>query len=148
MPFAVVGSVDLVKIGNKMVRARQYPWGVVVVDNEAHNDFVKLREMLIRTNMQDLIETTHTHHYEAYRSGRLNQMGFTDLNSGKSLSISESYEARHTEQKAEVQKKEDDIKEAFVAKVKAKEAELKDAEREVTFERDLNHFYFFLSVFF
>jgi len=35
------------------------------------------------------------------------------------------------EQKAEIQKKEDEIKEAFVAKVKAKEAELKDAEREV-----------------
>ena len=134
MPFAVVGSTDMVKIGNKMARARQYPWGVVVVENEAHNDFVKLREMLIRTNMQDLIETTHTHHYEAYRSGRLGQMGFADSNSGvggKSMSISESYEARHTEQKAEVQKKEDDIKEAFVAKVKAKEAELKDAEREV-----------------
>ncbi len=142
MPFAVVGSTDMVKIGNKMVRARQYPWGVVVVDNEAHNDFVKLREMLIRTNMQDLIETTHTKHYEAYRSSRLGQMGFADNNTGiggKSMSISESYEARHTEQKAEIQKKEDEIKEAFVAKVKAKEAELKDAEREVgTGESALN----------
>ena len=29
MPFAVVGSNDFVKVGNKMVRARQYPWGVV-----------------------------------------------------------------------------------------------------------------------
>ena len=30
LPFAVVGSTDLVKVGNKMVRARQYPWGVVI----------------------------------------------------------------------------------------------------------------------
>jgi septin 6/8/11 len=30
LPFAVIGSSDLVKVGNKMVRARQYPWGVVV----------------------------------------------------------------------------------------------------------------------
>lgn len=29
LPFAVVGSTEEVKIGNKMVKARQYPWGVV-----------------------------------------------------------------------------------------------------------------------
>ena len=134
LPFAVVGSTDLVKVGNKMVRARHYPWGVVVVDNEAHNDFVKLREMCIRTNMQDLIERTHCSHYELYRRTRLLELGFSDSNTtvnGKCLSISESYEAKHTELKAEIQKKEDEIKEAFVAKVKAKETELKESEREL-----------------
>lgn len=29
VPFAVVGSTEFVKIGNKTVRARQYPWGTV-----------------------------------------------------------------------------------------------------------------------
>ena len=29
LPFAVVGSIEEVKVGNKTVRARQYPWGVV-----------------------------------------------------------------------------------------------------------------------
>jgi len=29
LPFAVVGSNDFVRVGNKMVRARQYPWGTV-----------------------------------------------------------------------------------------------------------------------
>ena len=29
IPFAVVGSTDFVKIANKMVRSRQYPWGIV-----------------------------------------------------------------------------------------------------------------------
>lgn len=29
IPFAVVGSTDFVKCGNKTVRARQYPWGTV-----------------------------------------------------------------------------------------------------------------------
>ncbi|CAJ0956778.1 unnamed protein product [Ranitomeya imitator] len=29
LPFAVVGSMEEVKIGNKMVKARQYPWGTV-----------------------------------------------------------------------------------------------------------------------
>ncbi len=108
LPFAVIGSSDVVKVGNKMVRARQYPWGVVVVENEAHSDFVKLREMLIRTNMQDLIETTHFKHYEQFRRNRLSEMGFSDSNcvNGKSMSISETYEAKHTELKAEIQKKE------------------------------------------
>ena len=26
IPFAVVGSTDFVKLGSKMIRARQYPW--------------------------------------------------------------------------------------------------------------------------
>lgn len=51
------------------------------VDNEAHCDFVKLREMLIRTNMEDMREKTHTRHYELYRQKRLEQMGFTDVDS-------------------------------------------------------------------
>ena len=133
LPFAVVGSTDMVKVGNKQVRARQYPWGVVIIDNESHSDFVKLRESLLRTNMFDLLEKTHNKHYELFRRNRLVEMGFADCSSinGKTMSISETYEAKHTELKAEIQKREDDIKEAFVAKVKAKEAELKESEKEV-----------------
>jgi septin 6/8/11 len=136
----------MVKVGNKVVRARQYPWGIVVVDNESHSDFVKLREMLIRTNMHDLIEKTHFKHYELYRRNRLIDMGFSDANNvnGKCMSISETYEAKHTELKAEIQKKEDEIKEAFVAKVKAKEAELKESEREVC----IDFFFLFSFTFF
>ena len=29
LPFAVVGSTDEIKVGNKMMKARQYPWGTV-----------------------------------------------------------------------------------------------------------------------
>lgn len=29
LPFAVVGSTEFVRVGNKMVRSRQYPWGTV-----------------------------------------------------------------------------------------------------------------------
>jgi septin family protein len=29
VPFAVVGSTDFVRVGNKMMRSRQYPWGTV-----------------------------------------------------------------------------------------------------------------------
>uniref|UniRef100_G3T0I6 Septin n=1 Tax=Loxodonta africana TaxID=9785 RepID=G3T0I6_LOXAF len=79
LPFAVVGSMDEVKVGNKMVKARQYPWGVVQVENENHCDFVKLREMLICTNMEDLREQTHSRHYELYRRCKLEELGFKDV---------------------------------------------------------------------
>lgn len=48
------------------------------MENENHCDFVKLREMLIRTNMEDLRETTHLIHYELYRRHKLEEMGFSD----------------------------------------------------------------------
>lgn len=50
-----------------------------LVENENHCDFVKLREMLICTNMEDLREQTHTRHYELYRRCKLEEMGFTDV---------------------------------------------------------------------
>lgn len=46
----------------------------VAVENETHCDFVKLREMLIRTNMEDMREQTHMRHYELYRKTRLEQV--------------------------------------------------------------------------
>lgn len=47
---------------------------MLIVENESHCDFVKLREMLIRTNMEDLREKTHEKHYELYRKMRLEQV--------------------------------------------------------------------------
>lgn len=75
-----MGSTEFVKLGSKMIRARQYPWGIVQVENEAHCDFVKLREMLIRTNMEDMREKTHSRHYELFRQKRLSQVVLKTLN--------------------------------------------------------------------
>lgn len=50
MPFAVVGSNTVMDVNGKRVRGRQYPWGTVEVDNLEHNDFLALRDMLIRYN--------------------------------------------------------------------------------------------------
>ena len=100
--------------------------------------------------MQDLIEKTHSKHYELYRCNRLIEMGFTDSNAmnGKMLSISETYEAKQTELKAEIQKREDEIKEAFVTKVKLKETELKEAEKEVFYLKIIKkHLYFTFNFF-
>jgi len=44
----VVGSNKTIEVNGKRVRGRQYPWGIVEVDKLEHNDFLALRDMLIR----------------------------------------------------------------------------------------------------
>ena len=47
------------------------------------------------------------------------------------FSLSETYEQKRQEHVAELQKKEEEMRQTFVIKVKEKEAELKEAEKEV-----------------
>jgi septin 7 len=76
VPFAVVGSDSIVRTNDgREVRGRAYPWGAIEVDNEAHCDFVKLRQMLVRTHMEELREHTNDVLYEDYRSEKLRGMG-------------------------------------------------------------------------
>ena len=76
IPFAVVGSDKIVHTPDgRRVRGRVYPWGVVEVDNEDHCDFVKLRQMLVRTYMEELREYTNDVLYENWRTEKLLSMG-------------------------------------------------------------------------
>ena len=76
IPFAVVGSDRVVTTPDgRQVRGRAYPWGVVEVDNEDHCDFVKLRQMLVRTYMEELREYTNDVLYENWRTEKLLSMG-------------------------------------------------------------------------
>ena len=83
MPFAVIGSNCVLQIGDKRIRARQYPWGVAEVENNEHCDFRILRDMLIRTHMQDLIDVTSVVHYENFRARKLSNVMSSKL-TGKS----------------------------------------------------------------
>uniref|UniRef100_A0A8B9H7I5 Septin 4a n=1 Tax=Astyanax mexicanus TaxID=7994 RepID=A0A8B9H7I5_ASTMX len=74
IPFAVVGSNILVESKGRRFRGRTYPWGVVEVENPAHSDFLKLRNMLVRTHMQDLKDVTRETHYENYRAQCIQKM--------------------------------------------------------------------------
>ncbi|KAJ0022121.1 hypothetical protein NQD34_009611 [Periophthalmus magnuspinnatus] len=74
IPFAVIGSNTVVEAKGKRVRGRLYPWGIVEVENSAHCDFVKLRNMLVRTHMQDLKDVTRETHYENYRAQCIQSM--------------------------------------------------------------------------
>ncbi|MBZ3884765.1 Septin-11 [Sciurus carolinensis] len=72
--FAVVGSTEEVEIGDKTVKARKYPWGMVQVENENHCDFVKLQEMLISVTMENLQEQTHALNYRLYQCCKLEEL--------------------------------------------------------------------------
>ncbi|VDK31929.1 unnamed protein product [Taenia asiatica] len=128
LPFAVVGSTEEAKVNGRTLRVRQYPWGCVQVENEAHCDFVRLREMLLRVNMEDLRERTHTVHYETYRKRRLTEMGFRD---DEKISLQETYEKRRETQQKELKQKEEEMRQMFVQRVKEKEQVLKETEREL-----------------
>ncbi|KAG6836176.1 Septin Spn2 [Arthromyces matolae] len=71
IPFAIVGSENNVIIDGKSVRGRRNRWGVVNVEDATHCEFMNLRNFLLRTHLQDLIETTAQFHYEAFRSKQL-----------------------------------------------------------------------------
>lgn len=76
MPYAIVASRRDLLLGGQKVRARQYPWGIVEVENEAHSDFAHLRDMLLRKCTMELISRTHDVHYEAYRRKTLTSQGY------------------------------------------------------------------------
>ncbi|KAK4297575.1 hypothetical protein Pmani_030028 [Petrolisthes manimaculis] len=72
VPFGVVGSCVWHEVhGGRAVLGRRCSWGMVEVENKNHNDFAYLRDMLIRTHMQDLIDSTSERHYENFRRVRL-----------------------------------------------------------------------------
>lgn len=72
IPFAVVGSNCMIDgPDGKKIRGRKYPWGIVDIENMEHCDFVPLRNMIIRTHLQDLKEVTNNVHYENFRCLKL-----------------------------------------------------------------------------
>lgn len=71
IPFTVIGSDREVSVGGKKLLGRQSKWGFIEVENKKHCEFSQLRDMLIKTHMQDLRETTDKVHYENFRHVRL-----------------------------------------------------------------------------
>ncbi|CAF3490321.1 unnamed protein product [Rotaria sp. Silwood1] len=56
---------------------------VIIVENENHYDFKKLRDSLIENDMFDLIETKHSKHHEMFRRNHLTELGLGDNIDGK-----------------------------------------------------------------
>ncbi|XP_077287201.1 septin 7-like protein pnut isoform X2 [Arctopsyche grandis] len=133
VPFAVVGSNTVIEQDGKKIRGRKYPWGVAEVENLEHCDFIALRNMVIRTHLQDLKDVTSSVHYENYRCRKLAGLG-TD---GKPQRISNKNPlAQMEEEKREhdnkMKKMESEMEQVFEMKVREKKQKLRDSEAELT----------------
>ncbi|KAI9282748.1 Septin-domain-containing protein [Sporodiniella umbellata] len=133
IPFAVVGSINEFTLkGGRRVRGRMYPWGVIEVDNEDHCDFVKLRQMLIRTHMEELKEYTNDVIYENYRSEKLSSLGISqDTSVFKEIDPAEKTEERRSAHDQKLAKLEADMNAILHTKAQDKERKLKQSEQEL-----------------
>jgi septin 7 len=133
VPFAVVGANSEVTTSDgRRVRGRSYPWGIIEVDNEEHCDFVKLRQMLIRTHMEELKEHTNNFLYENYRSDKLTLMGVAqDPSVFKEVNPAVKQEEERALHEQKLAKMEAEMKMVFQQKVAEKESKLKQSEDEL-----------------
>uniref|UniRef100_A0A672T5S3 Septin-9-like n=1 Tax=Sinocyclocheilus grahami TaxID=75366 RepID=A0A672T5S3_SINGR len=73
IPFAVVGSDQEYQVNGRRLLGRKTKWGTIEVENIVHCEFAYLRDLLIRTHMQNIKDITSSIHYEMYRVRRLNE---------------------------------------------------------------------------
>ncbi|WAQ84874.1 hypothetical protein PtA15_5A447 [Puccinia triticina] len=133
IPFAIVGSDSEVQTADgRQCRGRQYPWGIIEVDNEEHCDFVKLRQMLIRTHMEELKDHTANVLYENYRTEKLISIGVTqDHSVFQEVNPAAKMAEERALHEAKLAKMEAEMKMVFQQKVAEKEAKLKQSEEEL-----------------
>lgn len=68
---------------------REYTWAAVDIENDAYCDYKKVRSLLFRMYMHDLIDATEKIHYQRFRSVKLMQL-LHSINARKTDSSSKS----------------------------------------------------------
>ena len=92
IPFAIIGSTTSIDLNGRRIRGREYPWGIIDIQDERYSDFIKLRTFLryyhflvewsnhnfqiflSSLHMQDLKDSTSDVLYENYRTNYLAQL--------------------------------------------------------------------------
>jgi len=124
MPFSVIGATEDVKTADgRVVKGREYLWGVAEVENENHCDFRMLRSLLIRTHMLDLISTTEELHYENYRQQQMETRKFGEPKVKKL-------------DNPKFKEEEEQLRKRFTEQVKAEESRFRQWEQHLIAERD------------
>ncbi|GHJ87542.1 hypothetical protein NliqN6_3944 [Naganishia liquefaciens] len=124
MPFSIIGSTeDVTTSDGRVVKGRQYRWGVAEVDNESHCDFRKLRSLLLRVHMLDLVSTTEETHYEAYRQTQMETRKFGEAKVKKL-------------DNPKFKEEEELLRKRFTEQVKLEEARFRQWEQHLIAERD------------
>lgn len=142
IPFSIIGSTEDVRTPDgRVVKGREYIWGVaegwsiflqisshdsdmkdISVENEDHCDFKKLRSLLIRTHMLDLISTSEELHYENYRQAQMETRKFGEPKVKKL-------------DNPKFKEEEEMLRKKFTEQVKAEEARFRQWEQHVSFFR-------------
>lgn len=153
MPFSIIGSTeDVTTKDGRVVKGREYLWGVAegsftlldfgiklipfAVENENHCDFRKLRSLLIRTHMLDLISTTEDLHYENYRQAQMEVRKFGEQKPRKF-------------ENPKFKEEEEALRKRFTEQVKAEEARFRQWEQHVSFHitsMNCQHAYLLISI--
>ncbi|CAD6587411.1 MAG: hypothetical protein CYPHOPRED_003911 [Cyphobasidiales sp. Tagirdzhanova-0007] len=124
IPFSIIGSTqDVITPDGRQVKGREYLWGVAEVENEEHCDFKKLRSLLIRTHMLDLITTTEELQYETYRQA---QMATRKYGEAKVRKV----------ENPKFKEEEENLRKRFTEQVKLEEARFRQWEQHLIAERD------------
>ncbi|EGN97468.1 hypothetical protein SERLA73DRAFT_184187 [Serpula lacrymans var. lacrymans S7.3] len=124
IPFSIIGSTEDVQTADgRVVKGREYLWGVAEVEDETHCDFRKLRSLLIRTHMLDLISTTEELHYENYRQQQMETRKFGEPKVKKV-------------DNPKFKEEEEQLRRRFTEQVKAEEARFRQWEQHLIAERD------------
>ncbi|KAH8827223.1 septin [Flagelloscypha sp. PMI_526] len=124
IPFSIIGSTEDVKTTDgRVVKGREYLWGVAEVENDAHCDFKKLRSLLIRTHMLDLISTSEDSHYENYRQAQMEVRKFGEPKVKKL-------------DNPKFKEEEESLRKRFTEQVKAEESRFRQWEQHLIAERD------------
>ena len=142
MPFSITDlTEDVTTPDGRVVKGREYLWGVAegvfssfcvkytamltcfhpTVENENHCDFRKLRSLLIRTHMLDLIHTTEELHYEAYRAQQMETRKFGEARPRKL-------------DNPKFKEEEELLRKRFTEQVKAEEARFRQWEQHVSLD--------------
>ena len=90
----------------------------IAVENENHCDFKKLRSLLIRTHMLDLISTSEDLHYENYRQTQMETRKFGEAK------VKKLDNPKFKEEEEQLRKK-------FTEQVKSEEARFRQWEQHV-----------------
>lgn len=98
-PFAIIASEQDFEIKDnntgetKIIKARQYPWGLVDVNNPKYSDFPVLKSVLLGSHLQDLKDLTHDFLYETYRTERLTGVTGKDADEDENDTFHDSTDA-------------------------------------------------------
>lgn len=120
VPFAVIGSNEIKEIGGHRTRIREYLWGTAEVENLTHNDFIALRDLVVRANLIDLVAVTRSVHYENFRFRQMSKGTKDSVDGDPFTQLEREKQLKETE----LEKKKLEMERVFEGKVAEREQKL------------------------